>query len=161
MKDPICCPLQVDTFLADSKVKLIGIEKPRKTTAEKKELAKSMEESLDYPILWNDFAEEISIDEKMERLNKYLDSLYKQEEVLVNEGNREALEKLERELKFFLSEKKQLEWEYQRNLSSILEEALKIPYPKDFWENKRKALEEQRECILSQKENLEEKRVGR
>lgn len=47
MEDLICCPTRVDTFLADSKVKLIMPEKPRKTVKEKRKLLLELEACLD------------------------------------------------------------------------------------------------------------------
>lgn len=47
MEDPICCPTRVDTFLADTKVKLITPEKPRKTVKEKRKMVLELEACLD------------------------------------------------------------------------------------------------------------------
>ncbi len=49
MEDPICCESQIDRFLAHTPVKLIGIEKVRKTVKETKTLGKELDDSLDAP----------------------------------------------------------------------------------------------------------------
>lgn len=133
MENPICCNPKVDTFLLKPQY-VEGIEKPRLTVKEQEENEKRLVECLDYPVLWDIFDDKTTIDEKMEKVNKYLEYLYKKEDY----------EKLEREIKHFLEQKKSLMLEYQQQLPSMLEEALNIPCPEGFWENMRKELEEQR-----------------
>lgn len=50
-EESICCPPQVDTFLANTKVKPQGIEKRRMTVKEKNEIAEELDNALDtlYP----------------------------------------------------------------------------------------------------------------
>lgn len=144
MENPICCNPKVDTFLLKPQY-VEGIEKPRLTVKEQEENEKRLVERLDYPVLWDIFDDKTTIDEKMEKVNKYLEYLYKKEELLAKDKEKkEDYEKLEREIKYFLEQKKSLIWEYQQKLPTMLEEALNIPYPEDFWENIRKDLEEKR-----------------
>lgn len=139
MEDSICCPPHIDTFLAVTPVMPYEPERPRKTAKELEEERKSLEECLDYPILWDFFDDKITIDEKMEKVNKYLEYLYKKEELLANnKEKREEFEKLEREIKHFLRQKRSLVCEYQQKLPTMLEENL-----------------------LSQEENKKEQRIGR
>lgn len=50
MKDPICCPPRVDTFLAITEEKPIEPEKPWKTEKEKRRIAQELEACLDVEI---------------------------------------------------------------------------------------------------------------
>lgn len=83
MDDPICCPPKTDTFLADSKVKLIQPEKPRKTTAEIRatiqELEVCLADDLEMPEHFWD--EDISVQRKqLETQKEYLLSQKNSEE---------------------------------------------------------------------------------
>lgn len=157
MEDPICCNPKVDTFLAVTPVRPYEPERPRKTKKELEEAHKCLEECLDYPILWDFFDDEITIEEKMEKVNKYLEYLFKKEELLINdEEKKKEYEKLKREIKHFLNQKNSLEWEYQQVLPTMLAEALNIPYPNGFWdtvdlEMKQNLLEQQQEYLLEQR----------
>lgn len=49
MGDPTCCPPRVDTFLAVTKVKPVGPERPEKTEEEKRKIERELIECLKHP----------------------------------------------------------------------------------------------------------------
>lgn len=49
IEDPICCAPRVDTFLAVTKIKPIGPERPEKTEVEKREIERRLVECLRNP----------------------------------------------------------------------------------------------------------------
>lgn len=50
IEDPTCCPPRVDTFLAVTKVKPVGPERPEKTEVEKREIERKLVECLNNPM---------------------------------------------------------------------------------------------------------------
>jgi len=113
------------TFLAVTKVKPLEPERPEKLEIEKEEIEKGLVECLHYPRLWEmhlfeeDGVEEISTQEKLQRVNKHLDFLHKQKELLEKEPNKEALQKLNREIIHFFDIKKTLLSASLEDMSSL------------------------------------------
>ena len=147
---PVCTPT-IYTFLAETTVKPCGIEKPEKTAVEKREIELGLVECLHYPILWDlplfGDEEEIPLHEKLNRVNKHLEFLYKQRELLENDENKkEDLQKLEREIKHFLRQKGSVLYALQKEMTS-LDNISDIPSPENFWQNMKEEIEGQRENL--------------
>lgn len=149
--DPFCCTPRIDTFLAETTVKPFGLDRPGRTEEEKREIELGLVECLHYPILWDDITsfgdeEEVPIHEKLNRVNKHLDYLYKQKELLENnENKKEELQKLEREIKHFLIKRESVLYE-QKKMAS-LDNTSDIPYSKDSCQNMKEEIEGQRENL--------------
>lgn len=63
MKEPICCPPKVDTFLAKTPVKPMGPEKPRKTLKQLQAIGKEITDALNEPMP-NNFFDDIELKTK-------------------------------------------------------------------------------------------------
>lgn len=92
--DVTCCTPKIDTFLAVTEVKPGEPERPQKTRKKIEEIEQSLVECLHYPMLWDiplfdDNVKEISTEEKLNRINSHLVSLYTKKEKFEKEINNE------------------------------------------------------------------------
>lgn len=118
MTDPICCEPKEISFLEGPQylrksyppeAKYGGAMKPRKTVEQKEEIEQRVVEVLDYPTLYSMFDYELSTQEKLNRVNNHLESLYKCKDK----------QKVNNEIRYFLEVKRELLDDYQKEMTSL------------------------------------------
>lgn len=131
--------MRIDTFLADCETLSEEDTQNYTTIKEQKFIEERLMAVLNYPRLYDALSDEISIEEKMKRVNKYLYFLHRKSKIIKES---EKLRKLELEYCHFLGEKRYLLYRYIEKLKLSNEQ-----YSKEFTEDKIRELEEEREYI--------------